>query len=108
YYKHDLLILDWELPGCTGLEICRQFRNMGGKTPVLMLTARSDLDDKVSGLEAGADDYLTKPFHPKELSARIKALLRRPANLLDEVIKIGEFELDNNQCALFKNGVKIA
>lgn len=73
----DLLILDWELPGLAGIEILKKFRNAGGTTPVLMLTGRKLMEDKEAGFEAGADDYLTKPFNPKEFSARIKALLRR-------------------------------
>ena len=73
----DLLILDWELPGMQGIEILKNFRDAGGTTPVLMLTGRKLMEDKEAGFDAGADDYLTKPFNPKEFSARIKALLRR-------------------------------
>src|SRR5262249_27737281 len=73
----DLIILDWELPNCTGIDICKQFRAKGGTTPILMLTGKKAIVDKEQGFDAGADDYLTKPFHPKELQSRIKALLRR-------------------------------
>jgi DNA-binding response OmpR family regulator len=73
----DMLILDWELPGLAGIEICAKYRKSGGMSPVLMLTGKSAIDDKEAGLDAGADDYLTKPFHFKELSARVRALLRR-------------------------------
>ncbi len=73
----DLLILDWELPGMSGIEILKTFRDAGGTTPALMLTGRKLMEDKEAGFEAGADDYLTKPFNPKEFSMRIKALLRR-------------------------------
>lgn len=76
-YTFDLLILDWELPGMAGIEILKKFRDAGGTTPVLMLTGRKMMEDKEAGFEAGADDYLTKPFNPKEFSMRIKALLRR-------------------------------
>ena len=76
----DLIILDWELPHVYGIDICKQFRSRGGKTPILMLTGKKDISDKEEGFDAGADDYLTKPFHPKELSARVKALLRRAAS----------------------------
>jgi CheY-like chemotaxis protein len=76
----DLIILDWELPHVFGIDICKQFRSRGGKTPILMLTGKKDISDKEQGFDAGADDYLTKPFHPKELSARVKALLRRAAS----------------------------
>ena len=75
---HDLLVLDWELPGITGIELCKMYRDNGGKWPILMLTGRAKITDKESGLDSGADDYLTKPFHLKELLMRIKALLRRP------------------------------
>jgi DNA-binding response OmpR family regulator len=77
FYQYDLVILDWELPEMTGIEICREFRSRGGTTPVLMLTGKGTINDKESGYEAGADDYLTKPFHMKELSLRLRALLRR-------------------------------
>src|SRR4051812_43267985 len=75
--KYDLVILDWDLPGLTGLEVLHRFREMGGTTPILMLTGRAAVDSKELGLDAGADDYLTKPFDMKELSARIRAILRR-------------------------------
>lgn len=74
---YDLLILDVMLPGMNGFDIARNVRRGGIQTPILMLTARSDTDDKVSGLDSGADDYLTKPFETKELLARVRALLRR-------------------------------
>ena len=74
---YDIIVLDWELPGISGLEICRRYRTGGGTTPVLMLTAKDLVDEKATALDAGADDYLTKPFHMKELSARLRALARR-------------------------------
>ncbi len=73
---YDLLILDWDMPDFNGIELLRQFRAAGGTTPILMLTGRADVNDKAEGLDAGANDYLTKPFHMKELSARVRALLR--------------------------------
>ncbi|MEA5504118.1 two-component system response regulator RppA [Halotia wernerae UHCC 0503] len=75
--SYDLLILDWMLPGKTGLEICQELRRQGKATPVLFLTAKDTLDDRVEGLDAGADDYLVKPFELRELLARVRALLRR-------------------------------
>jgi two-component system, OmpR family, manganese sensing response regulator len=75
--SYDLLILDWMLPGKTGLEICQELRRQGKTTPVLFLTAKDTLDDRVQGLDAGADDYLIKPFELRELLARVRALLRR-------------------------------
>ena len=77
----DLLILDWMLPGVSGLEICRSLRQKGNMTPVLFLTAKDTLDDRVNGLDAGADDYLIKPFELRELLARVRALLRRPSQI---------------------------
>jgi two-component system, OmpR family, manganese sensing response regulator len=74
---YDLLILDWMLPHLTGLQICQQLRDRGDLTPVLFLTAKDTLDDRVIGLDAGADDYLVKPFELRELLARVRALLRR-------------------------------
>jgi two-component system, OmpR family, manganese sensing response regulator len=76
---YSLLILDWMLPQQTGLEICQQLRSRGDTTPVLFLTAKDTLDDRVQGLDAGADDYLVKPFELRELLARVRALLRRLA-----------------------------
>jgi two-component system, OmpR family, manganese sensing response regulator len=74
----DLLILDWMLPAPSGLEICQHLRQRGDRTPVLFLTAKDTIDDRVQGLDAGADDYLVKPFELRELLARVRALLRRP------------------------------
>ena len=74
---YDLIILDWDLPGMSGLDICKTFRSGHGNTPILMLTGHGNVSDKEAGFDAGADDYLTKPFHLKELSARVRAMLRR-------------------------------
>jgi len=87
----DLLVLDLGLPGLDGVAVCRRLRDKGLALPILMLTARDGLDDRVAGLDAGADDYLVKPFAPEELSARVRALLRRgeePRELLafDDVV----------------------
>ncbi len=76
-HQHEVIILDIMLPGCSGIEICQAYREQAGDTPILMLTARGSIDDKDIAFRVGADDYLTKPFHLKELSARINALLRR-------------------------------
>ncbi|MBE9060532.1 two-component system response regulator RppA [cf. Phormidesmis sp. LEGE 11477] len=78
--QYDLLILDWMLPKMSGLEICQAVRSQALSTPVLFLTAKDTLDDRVDGLDAGADDYLIKPFELRELLARIRALLRRPVS----------------------------
>ncbi|MEO1387262.1 MAG: response regulator transcription factor [Cyanobacteria bacterium J06634_6] len=79
--RYDLLILDWMLPGKSGLDICREVRSHAITTPVLFLTAKDTVDDRVDGLDAGADDYLVKPFELRELLARVRALLRRPTAL---------------------------
>lgn len=103
----DVIVLDWELPDCSGIDVLRQFRARKGKTPVLMLTARGSLNDKTSGFESGADDYLTKPFAPKELALRIAALLRRPPDMMENIFKAGSFELDSNTGCLLRNGESI-
>lgn len=76
-YDYDVILLDWMLPGHTGIELCKTYRASGGRSPVLLMTVKSDEDDKETGLDCGADDYLVKPFGLRELSARIRALLRR-------------------------------
>jgi two-component system response regulator CpxR len=83
---HDLIVLDVMLPGLSGFEILRQLRDRGSKKPVLMLTARGDDIDRIVGLEMGADDYLPKPFNPRELVARIKAVLRRSGEALNNAV----------------------
>lgn len=75
--EYELVILDWDLPGMPGIDVCKNFRAAGGITPVLLLTGHTNMSDKEQGFDAGADDYLTKPFHLKELSARVKAIIRR-------------------------------
>lgn len=101
---YDLLILDWMLPQQTGLEICQKLRSQGDTTPVLFLTAKDTLDDRVQGLDAGADDYLIKPFELRELLARVRALLRRPTTLEPTTapsrLRVEDLELDReNQLA---------
>src|SRR5205085_5262167 len=75
--SYDLIVLDLLLPGRDGLEVCREIRRADGRTPIIMLTARDSLEDKVLGLDSGADDYVTKPFELEELLARVRSLLRR-------------------------------
>ncbi len=92
---YDVLVLDVRLPGGTGFELCRELRRDGVTTPVLMLTALDAVDDRVRGLEVGADDYLTKPFAFQELVARLKALARRrPLSLTPDVHRIADLEVD--------------
>jgi OmpR-family two-component system manganese-sensing response regulator len=80
-FRYDFVLLDWDLPDITGLEICRQFRTAGGATPVIFVTGRSDIEDREAGLDCGGDDYITKPFDVRELLARIRAIQRRPRTL---------------------------
>jgi len=92
---YDAIVLDIMLPGMDGLSFCRKLRNEGEKaTPVLMLTARDTLDDKLEGFDAGADDYLVKPFDLEELSARIQALVRRSDHPKNKLLRIGDLEMD--------------
>jgi DNA-binding response OmpR family regulator len=91
---YDLLILDLNLPELDGLEVCRRLRAVKPNLLILILTARSELDDKIMGLDMGADDYLIKPFHFEELAARIRALLRRDLRVRDPVLSVGDLILD--------------
>ena len=91
---YDLIVLDLMLPGLNGTELLRRLRRKGGKAPVLVLTARDGTGDKVENFEAGADDYLTKPFAFAELLVRVKALLRRPPVSRDHVLRVADLEVD--------------
>jgi two-component system OmpR family response regulator len=93
---YDLILLDVMLPGLTGFEVCRLLRERGVTTPILMLTARDEVDDRVTGLDVGADDYLPKPFAFKELLARMRALIRRAATnaIPDTVLELADLQLD--------------
>lgn len=93
---YDIVILDVMLPGMNGHEIARKARQSGIRTPILMLTAKAELDDKVLGLDSGADDYLTKPFQTRELLARLRALGRRNINSPDGTLTYGDISLDTN------------
>ena len=90
----DLIILDVMMPFVDGLSVCRKLRSDGNRTPILMLTAREELSDRVAGLDAGADDYLAKPFELEELLARIRALLRRTVDPGDSTLTVGQLRLD--------------
>lgn len=107
FYQYDLIILDWELPGLSGLQICKEFRERGGTTPVIMLTGKKALQEKELGLDAGADDYLTKPFEMRELQARLRALLRRPTGYVDNVLKAGDLELEPGIFRVTRGGCEI-
>lgn len=103
----DLVILDWMLPGRDGLELLQHVRSRGAQTPVLMLTARQGVDDRVMGLESGADDYLVKPFAVAELIARSRALLRRPTMETGEFLRCADLQLNTRARTAFRGGEEI-
>lgn len=94
--EFDLIILDIMLPGIEGTEICKRIRADGKHTPILMLTAKGQIADRVNGLDIGADDYMVKPFSFEELFARIRALIRRPKQAHDSILKVNDLSLDPN------------
>lgn len=93
----DLIVLDLSLPKLDGIEVCKRYRDSRGASPIIMLTGRNLIADKVKGLDLGADDYVTKPFSVKELSSRITAILRRPRDQYQQVIAAGKFSLDSRK-----------
>ncbi|MFT6031545.1 MAG: two-component system response regulator PhoP [Arenicella sp.] len=105
-YPIDLAIIDLGLPKIDGVEVIKRLRAAGKAYPVLILTARSRWQEKVEGLEAGADDYLTKPFHPEEMLARINVLLRRAVGLADNALVCGSIKIDTSSKQLFIEGVQ--
>jgi two-component system, OmpR family, response regulator len=92
--EHDMAVLDLGLPGCDGMEVLRHWRRQGVRMPVLLLTARDELADRVQGLDAGADDFLAKPFDIAELLARLRALKRRATGLVEQRLVLGDLDLD--------------
>ncbi len=106
-HAYDLVVLDLGLPDGDGLDICRAVRQAGTGTPILMLTARDGLSDKVQGLDAGADDYLTKPFAYPELAARVRALLRRPRDVTSPVLAWQDIKLDPAAHTVWRGAIMI-
>jgi DNA-binding response OmpR family regulator len=100
----DLLILDWMMPGMTGVEICRRLRATGNKAPVILLTAKDDVSDRVTGLDAGADDYVIKPFKIEELLARVRAHLRRTQEDNPDLLQFDNLTLNRRSREVFRNG----
>ncbi len=100
----DLILLDVMLPRRDGFEVCRELRRRGVDAAIVLLTARTQEAEKVLGLEAGADDYVTKPYSPRELRARVKAHLRRSARQLGDIVRFGDAELDLTRCELRRGG----
>jgi len=105
-YSPDLVILDWMLPGMDGLDVCHRLR-MGGSVPILMLTAKDTIQDRVQGLDAGADDYMVKPFNLDELTARVRALLRRTQTDRVQVLKFADLTLDTSTREVTRGGKQI-
>lgn len=105
--SYDVILLDVLLPGMDGFTICKQLRTQQIHTPILMLTARGQTQDKVTGLDMGADDYLTKPFSFEELLARIRALLRRPKESLRNTLQVADLVLDPKQFEVTRAGIAI-
>lgn len=107
-HHYDLLILDWMLPYQSGIKVCQKLRSQNNQTPILFLTAKDTLNDRVEGLDAGADDYLVKPFELRELLARVRALLRRPPTLdspaLSSRLQVFDLELDLENQLAYRNG----
>ena len=112
--EYDLILLDLMLPGKDGITICRDLRDQGFLTPVIMVTARGEVFDRILGLKIGADDYLAKPFDPMELIARIEAVLRRSLNsekkdnTLETVYEFGAFSLNSEEKELYRDGAVVA
>lgn len=106
-YAYDVAILDWQLPGMDGPQVLKEYRGQGGLCPILMLTSHATTREKIQGLEAGADDYLTKPFDIEEVNARLQALLRRPANLFPQAVRLGDLEIDIARRVVSRKGINI-
>jgi DNA-binding response OmpR family regulator len=108
-HSFDLILLDVMLPGKDGFDVCRELRKAGVQTPIIMMTAKAHEAEKVLGLDLGADDYVTKPFSPKELRARIRAALRRGATptQLSEVYRFGDIEVDAGRCEVRRGGAVV-
>jgi DNA-binding response OmpR family regulator len=105
---YDLIILDLNLPKIDGIEVCRRIRNSRALTNILMLTARTTLNDRVNGLDQGADDYLVKPFHFAELLARIRALFRREGRATHPVLRVGDLVLEPNSLRVYFKGTDLS
>jgi DNA-binding response OmpR family regulator len=105
--SYDVILLDWMLPGVSGIDVCRSLRGAQDSTPILMLTARTSDGDIEKGLDAGADDYLTKPFENKVLAARLRALLRRPPLCSEPILSAGDITFDPATGTTFRSGEEL-
>jgi DNA-binding response OmpR family regulator len=106
--SYDLVILDVMLPVRSGLDVCKNLRKDDVNLPIIMITAKGDIDDRVEGLDSGADDYLVKPFDMKELLARVKALLRRPQTTFNNVVKVQDLVIDSNKHEVTRKGINLS
>jgi len=109
--RPGLVVLDVMLPGLDGFEVCRRLRGAGNEVPIIMLTARDEDIDKILGLELGADDYLTKPFNPRELAARVKAILRRmekKTDIASAPMRLGDLEIDSARHTVTVSGLPVS
>jgi DNA-binding response OmpR family regulator len=103
----DVVVLDWNMPGLEGVEVCRRYRSSGGNAAILMLTGMNQTRDKIVGLDAGADDYLTKPFEIEELGSRVSALLRRARQFVGTTLAMGDLTLDTLSHTVRRAGVEV-
>jgi two-component system OmpR family response regulator len=106
-YEYDLVILDWGLPGVAGVDVLKEYRANGGSSPVIMMTGKAHIADKEAGFDSGADDYLTKPFSLRELTLRVRALMRRPSEFQEEVLTVRDLKLDLKTYQAFRGGQEI-
>jgi two-component system, OmpR family, phosphate regulon response regulator PhoB len=104
-FQFDVVLLDRTLPGISGTEVCKRFRATGGRTPIIFLTGRGEITDKLEGLDIGADDYLVKPFDVRELSSRIRSVMRRTAGLLHNELRCGNLVLHAPSHTMFVDNV---
>ncbi|MFA6208282.1 MAG: response regulator transcription factor [Candidatus Obscuribacterales bacterium] len=105
--NYDVVILDIMLPSVNGMEICKRYRKSGGSAGIIMVTAKGHVDDKETGLDSGADDYMTKPFQLKELAARVRAVLRRNHGQAQDVMRFRDLEIDVNEFKVLKGGHEV-
>ncbi len=107
FYTYDLIVLDWGLPDVNGLDVLKEYRSNEGHAPILFLTGKGAISEITAALDAGADDYLSKPFDMKELLARIRAIMRRPPTTNAEIISAGPLTLNLKTFQLTKNGIEV-
>ena len=107
-HEPDLVLLDWMMPGLTGVEVCRRLRTTGAKMPIILLTAKDDVSDRVAGLDAGADDYVVKPFSIEELLARVRAHLRRNEPQDAEMLQFDTLTLNRKTREVFRGSVGLS